>query len=227
MIRKIKRKVKKLLNIKDKKQILSPNEQIQFDRVQPWFAANGDTTLRIDYELNENSVIFDLGGYKGEFATVIYCKYSPYIYVFEPIISFYEIIQTNFSHNNKVKAFPFGLSNCDEELQISLIDNSSSVFIASENSETIQLKSVVTFVNDNKIDKVALIKINIEGGEYAVLESLIESNLISKFENIQVQFHDFIIPNAKERMNAIQEKLSLTHQLTYQYEFIWENWKLK
>ena len=51
--------------------------------------------------------------------------------------------------------------------------------------------------------------------------------MISIFKNIQVQFHDFIIQNAEERMINIQRKLELTHELTYQYVFVWENWKLK
>lgn len=227
MIKKLKKIVKIIINYKEKKIALLPNDQIQFDRVQPWFAANGDATLRLKYDLNENSIVFDLGGYKGEFASDIYNKFSPTIYVFEPILSFYEIIKNKFSHNKKVKSFHFGLSNIEEKMNISLADNSSSVYIKSDETETIQLKSIVEFIESNKIEKVDLIKINIEGGEYGVLESLLESNLISKFTNIQVQFHDFIIPNAKQRMNAIQEKLSITHKLTYQYEFVWENWQLK
>ena len=89
------------------------------------------------------------------------------------------------------------------------------------------MKSITDFIKINKINHVDLIKINIEGGEYEVLETLLNNNMISIFKNIQVQFHDFIVENAKERMNAIQKKIALTHELTYQYEFVWENWKLK
>jgi hypothetical protein len=28
-------------------------------------------------------------------------------------------------------------------------------------------------------------------------------------------------------MSGIQKSLSKTHRLTYQYEFVWENWTLK
>jgi hypothetical protein len=59
-----------------------------------------------------------------------------------------------------------------------------------------------------------------------LLEFIIENNLVDKIENIQVQFHDFV-GNAEARMKNIQEKLSLTHTITYQYKFVWENWKLK
>lgn len=227
MIQRIKKAIKILINYDSNKKIITPNDLIQRERVMPWFADKGDQTLRLDYELNENSVVFDLGGYKGEFAADIYCRYTSEIYIFEPIESFFQIIQKKFLKNNKVKIYNFGLAGKDDEMQISMSDNSSSVFLKTENSETIQLKSIVDFIRVNNITKVDLIKINIEGGEYEVLESLLENNLIGIFENIQVQFHDFLFENAKERMNAIQEKLKLTHQTTYQYEFVWENWKLK
>ncbi len=227
MLKKIKKEVKRLFRGKKNKFVMSPNDLIQAERVKPWFADNGDQTLRLDYDLNENSVVFDIGGYKGEFAGDIFCKYNATIYVFEPIASFFKIIQKKFITNPKVKIYQFGLAGKDEELQISMSDNSSSVFLKTEDSETIQLKSIVHFIQENTISSVDLIKINIEGGEYELLESLFENNLITVFKNIQVQFHDFLLDDGKERMNKIQENLSKTHQLTYQYEFVWENWELK
>ena len=123
--------------------------------------------------------------------------------------------------------YNFGLSNCTEEMLISIADNSSSVFLDTEHKQTIELKNIVEFIKEHEINKVELIKINIEGGEYALLEGLIESGLIKNFHNIQLQFHDFIIPNASERMNTIQNKMIETHYITYQYEFVWENWRLR
>lgn len=38
--------------------------------------------------------------------------------------------------------------------------------------------------------------------------------------------HDFV-PDAKRRMQKIQAALSRTHNLTYQYPFVWENWRIK
>lgn len=227
MLKRIKKAIKILINYEGKKKVMSPDELIQSERVLPWFAAKGDETLRLNYDLNEKSIVFDVGGYKGEFAGDIFCKYNATIYVFEPIKSFFQIIQNKFVNNQKVKIYNFGLAGKDEQMQISMSDNSSSVFLKTEDSETIQLKSIVNFIQENNIQSVDLIKINIEGGEYDLLESLIENNLISVFKNIQVQFHDFLLDNGKERMNKIQENLSKTHQITYQYEFVWENWQLK
>ncbi|MFQ6601615.1 FkbM family methyltransferase [Flavobacterium sp. C3NV] len=225
MTSRIKKAIKILINYEKKKATLSPNDLLQHNRVQPWFAVNGDDTLRLNYDLNSDSVVFDVGGYKGEFAAGILCKYDSNIYVFEPIKVFFEIIKNKFVQNKKVNAFNFGLAGKDADLQISLSDNSSSVYLKGEKTETIKLKSIVEFLNTYNIKNVDLIKINIEGGEYELLESLISNNLINVFKNIQVQFHDFLIENAKERMNEIQQNLSKTHKLTYQYEFVWENWE--
>ncbi len=226
MIKKIKRKLTYILF---KKQIDLQNQQnqLQHERCKPWFAVKGDETLRLDYPLNETSIVFDLGGFKGEFAAAIYNKYQSTIYVFEPIQSFYNIIKQQFADSPKIEAYQYGLAGQDQTMQISLTDNSSSVYIKSKLTETIQLKSIIDFIKTNNIDHIDLIKINIEGGEYDVLEALIEHNMLPLFTDLQIQFHDFIIPNATERMKKIQAELSKTHQLTYQYEFVWENWTLK
>ena len=113
-----------------------------------------------------------------------------------------------------------------EELAFSVAENASSVFNAGEKTEFIQIESISQFIRENEINNIDLIKINIEGGEFELLEYLLAAGLITLFDNIQVQFHDFV-PDAEKRMKAIQQKLALTHYPTYQYEFVWENWKRK
>lgn len=201
--------------------------KIQKKRCKPWFKINGDKTLRLNYNLSKSSIVFDLGGYKGNFAEEIYKRYLCKIFIFEPVKSFYKIIDDKFKDNPKVTAFQYGLANQDKELFISNSEDASSVFIDSEGSEKIELKSILNFINYNKITHVDLIKINIEGGEYEVLESLLASGMIQIFKNLQIQFHDFIIDNANERMENIQAQLAKTHKITYQYKFVWENWEIK
>lgn len=36
--------------------------------VKKWFQDNGGESLMLDYPLTNNSIVFDLGGYKGDFA---------------------------------------------------------------------------------------------------------------------------------------------------------------
>lgn len=191
-----------------------------------WFKDEGDKTLRLNYPLNENSIVFDVGGYEGKFADEIFNKYQCTIYVFEPVDKFYKSICERFKNNPKIKVFNFGLSDKDEEMMISISDDASSIHTDTNNKENIKLKSINDFILENEIQHIDLMKINIEGGEFQVLPELIDSNFIKNIDNLQIQFHNFI-PNAIEMRNNIRKELAKTHQLTYDYYFIWENWKLK
>jgi FkbM family methyltransferase len=180
--------------------------------------------LRTNYKLDPSSIVFDLGGYKGEWSEEIYKKYKPTIYIFEPIKDFYVLINQKFLSNSKVKVFNYGLSNSNEKKFISLKDDASSTFLEGNKIE-IELKDIGDTIKNLKLSCIDLIKINIEGGEYEVLPRLIETGQISIFKNIQVQFHDFI-PHAVEMRNNIRKELNKTHHLTYDYPFVFENWEI-
>lgn len=198
----------------------------QEKRVAPWFRNQGDKTLRLDYNLNDKSIVFDLGGYEGQWTSDIYSKYCCRIFIFEPVPEFAHNIKQRFLTNPKISVHVFGLAGetCKEKLCVSA--DGSSVFKQSSNSVEITLIKAIDFINENKIHHIDLMKINIEGGEYSLLEHLIETGFITQIDNIQVQFHDFV-PNAEQRMKEIQRKMATTHNLTYQYKFVWENWKIK
>ena len=193
--------------------------------VEQWFRDNGDNTLRVNYPLLEDSIVFDLGGYKGEWANKIYQKYKCNVFIFEPIPFLVDEINSKFSGIEKIKTYRFGLSNKTKKMDIFLSDDGSS-FNTNYGSDKIEcdVVSISDFIKDNNIEKIDLIKINIEGDEYAVLNNLLDNKLINIFTNIQVQFHHFI-DNSDQKRKLIQDRLSETHELTYNYDFVWENWE--
>ena len=79
--------------------------------IMRWYKDGGDFEMRFNYSLNENSIVFDLGGYKGNFASDLFSRMPCNIYIFEPVKQNYLIIKERFKLNNKIEAFPFGLSN--------------------------------------------------------------------------------------------------------------------
>ena len=96
--------------------------------------------------------------------------------------------------------------------------------IESVQSEKIFLKKIEDVFAEHELEQVDLISMNIEGGEYELLKHLVTSPVIFKIKNIQVQFHDFI-DNARTKRDILHIKLQNTHKLTYNYDFVWENWK--
>ena len=205
----------------------------QFDKQEftnnyvKWILANGDETLRIDYSLNESSVVFDLGGYHGQWSKTIADKYNPYIYVFEPIKSFYEICKNTLTEKNKVTIINAAAFDKNGSADFYLQNDATSMMIQESHTgiEVCELVDINEFIEKENIETIDLIKINIEGPEYQILNHLIDSGKIEIFKNIQVQFHE--IADRKSEYLKLQEDLSKTHQLTYQFIGIWENWQLK
>lgn len=209
------------------KRLIEENETFK-ENLDNWFAHEGDKTLRLNYYLDPDSIVFDVGGYLGTWSTSIYCMYSSKIYIFEPVADFYSKICNKFKNNSDVKIFSFGLSNKNEFVNMNLIGDGSSEFnlTNAEGTEVVVVKDISEFIQENNIDRIDLMKINIEGGEYQLLNSLLDSGKINIVKNVQVQFHNFIYDAVAQR-DAIRKRLSETHEETYCFDFVWENWKLK
>ena len=177
---------------------------------------------RYDYDLNEDSFVMDVGGYKGEFAENIFTKFGCYVHIYEPV--FFNDIHNKFSEYIKIWLHHYGLSKKSCIQKIAVQADSTSLHKV---GEMVEIK-LIDINNEFKefAEDVDLIKINIEGEEYNLLERMIETDIITKFKNIQVQFHSFV-PDAENRMNKIKTELSKTHVCEWAYEFIWESWRLK
>ncbi len=62
-----------------------------------------------------------------------------------------------------------------------------------------------------------------EGGEYVLLNHMLNSGIIDMFRNIQVQFHDNY-PECESLRDDIRARLKETHVESYCYPFVWESW---
>ena len=195
-------------------------------RVKSWFETDGDQLLMLEHNLTSESVVFDMGGYKGQWSSDIFAKYCCFIHVFEPVPKFADNMRRRFAKNPKIKVYPFGLADRSYSTKIALSDNGSSIFKEGTDQLDINLVRAIDFLKENRIENIDLMGVNIEGGEYALLEHLIECRYINKIRNVQIQFHDFV-PNAAQRMAKIQKDLGKTHFLTYQYLFVMENWQIR
>ena len=194
--------------------------------IDQWFKDNGDSTLRLNYPLSEESVVFDVGGYSGQWSEEISKRYNPLIYIFEPVPKFFSQIQNRFIHNPKVHAYNFGLLDIDKTEAISLNDTGSSIYRTADSYVEITLVDIYRFLMELDFIEIDLIKINVEGAEYPILNRMIDTNIIKKCRDIQVQFHDFY-PEATRLRSDICKRLEKTHFLTYNYPFVWENWRRK
>ena len=79
----------------------SPHER----RVAQWYRDDGDKTHRLNYDLNKDSIVFDLGGYEGQWSSDIYGMYCCNIFIFEVVPEYAMHISKRFEKNEKVKIF--------------------------------------------------------------------------------------------------------------------------
>lgn len=194
--------------------------------VQRFFSDYGDTTVRLNYDLNENSIVFDLGFYMGDFTEKIINKYDCFVYGYEPIQKYYDASLHKFQNNPKIKIFNYGLGNFTETVKITDSADSSSIYQeAFGDFEVINIIDISDEISNIKIKKIDLMKINIEGSEYTLLDRMIKSGIIEIVDNLQIQFHKE--HETKITRDYIQSHLKNTHNLTYNYSYVWENWKLK
>lgn len=121
-----------------------------------------------------------------------------------------------------------GLGASDREEMIHIEGLDSSVFgdKAGEGSgERVRIVSAVDYIRGQGYSTIDLMKINIEGGEYELLHALLDDpDMIKGIRYLQIQFHDFI-PDAKEMRAEIRRRLSETHELMWDFPFIWESWQ--
>jgi len=189
---------------------------------------------RFDYPLTENSIVLDVGAYDGEWFQKIMAAYNPWIFAFEPVPQFYsKCIQ---KANSKVKVFNYGLGEKDESTTIYVGNapdgtngthgDSTSLFIdlVPQNEPLIiQIKDVEKQIKTFGFKNISLAKINIEGAEFALLNKIIDNGMINIIDELQVQFHT--IENSLEMWFDLRNKLARTHNVTWESQFVFENFK--
>jgi FkbM family methyltransferase len=192
-----------------------------------WVEDKGDQVLRLTYDLAPQSVVFDLGAYRGLFADQIYGKYGCKVFCFEPIPNFYKLLEQRWVSNPDIFVFNLAIIGGSDRKKLFVLDgDKSSGCINGKEKIMVECCRLGEVMHCLFVEHIDLIKINIEGEEYRLLMYMIENGLVKKCDNIQVQFHDFV-KNYESKYDWIKKELSKTHELTYQYPFVWENWQIK
>lgn len=185
-------------------------KNIEYDRL---------TGIIIKKHLNNNSNCIDVGSHKGEILDLM-LRYAPNgkHYAFEPIPYLFEELENNYK--TKANIFPFALSDKDGESSFQLVKNAPAYSgikkrrydISNPEIEEIkvELKKLDNIIP--KEDKISLIKIDVEGGEFDVLKGAIK---ILKRDKPIIIFEcgkgasDFYGTNPKDIYNFLNNEIGL------------------
>ena len=168
---------------------------------------------RYEYRMFPGDVIIDMGAYQGDWSVQMHSRYLCNTIMFEPVPilnHFFGIPWATVVHkaawiNNGLLTFGGNAYWTSTQL-----DDNPQVYPCADVSE---------YINS----EIAVCKINIEGCEYEVLNHLIDTGKIGYLRNIQVQFH--MIEGHELKYQYLAERLSKTHKISWQVQWIWENWE--
>lgn len=176
------------------------------------YAGIAESFGRRDYEFGgiKNCVFVDVGANIGD--SSLYAASQPHmdcVYAYEPFPSTFDYLKSNIALNaeleKKIFAFPFGWGAenkemeifCCEDINVSAINSVCGFFNEKhkhKNTKQVKLliknsSEILSSLLEKHQDKNFVLKLDIEGAEYDVLEDLHQSGLLSKVSVIMLEWH--------------------------------------
>lgn len=168
-----------------------------------------------DRFLGSGAVIVDLGTNVGRFAVEMTQTFDCYCYAAEPNPRCYEAIPKS----DRIKAFNVAIAAQQGITDFYIADNSESSSLYDKGVMAIKEKvSVPTqrledFVRSLDITRIDLLKLDIEGAEIEVFDSL-SDQFLNNISQITVEFHDFnglVLSSDVERVVSRLNRLGFLH----------------
>ena len=145
------------------------------------------------FEINTNDTIIDVGAHVGLFSLLVsqFCKAGK-ILSFEPVRENFDLLVSNLKLNHIDNVLPFNMavSKNTDELSLFLNNDQSahSIFYKSSESISVESISLQKIFEENKISSCKLLKLDCEGAEYQIIDSL-PSKYLDKIQNIVIEYH--------------------------------------
>lgn len=168
--------------------------------------------------LKENDIVIDCGANVGEFIDKIYKK-GIKIYAFEPHpVAFKSLLKKN-SNNKNIVLIQKGVYYKNDKIKFYNHKNFSNTTDWTVGTSIIKEKDNIDLDNFFEVDvidfsefinnldrRVKIIKIDIEGAEFDLLDSLINNNIYEKVDIFFVETHERI-PGMKIKYDSLKKKI--------------------
>lgn len=190
--------------------------------------------ILIDVDLPDGAVVLDVGAYIGEWSERILQRADAgerrdvVIHAFEPESHAFARLRRGVGQDPRVHVHEFGLAGRDRAEQLAIGGPGSSVFVDSATEGFmgelhIALRDVHEVLAELAVDRIDLVKINIEGGEFELLDRLHATGWLARTGPLIVQFHEFG-PDAYRGRRRNRAQLAETHRCTWEYPWVYERW---
>lgn len=192
-------------------------------RLIEWQHQHPGSQVLYEHPLDHDSVFIDLGGFRGDFSAEILARYQCRSLIFEPVPSYAEKISTRFENNTQAQVIVAGLAAAASTMTLNIAGESTSLYKSDGQTVQAKLLQFEETMRQMNVQHIDLLKINIEGGEYDLLDWLVNSDWAKRVDRLLVQFHDFV-PDAQARRTRLVQALNKTHEPYFGVPFVWEGW---
>jgi FkbM family methyltransferase len=180
------------------------------------------------WNLDENSVVVEIGAYRGVWFSWMLPLYQCHYYLIEPSPYSFDALKKVVGNYKKAYLFNFALWNEDGNGMLCDTQRDGANLFGTEGLKArVELVDVVRFFKENKLDNVDLMSINIEGAEFQLLPYFVKTGLVKCIKNLMIQWHaDTKILNSERAVWEIRETLVPTHRMVWNLG-AWECWERK
>ena len=161
------------------------------------------------FEIKEDDIIIDIGGHIGLFALYVAkkCKKGK-IFCYEPVQKNYQLLKDNIKINriSNINYYNLAVSNDQNKIKIFLSEDDAghSIIESEKNFELIDSISLKKIIDMHCIEKCDFLKIDCEGAEFKILESL-PDEYFSRIKKIVMEYH--IINNNVNSYEKMKKRL--------------------
>ncbi len=190
--------------------------------------------LLIDVNLPEGALVLDVGAFEGEWTARILGRADAHgprdlrIHAFEPTPSGRKRLRASIGEDPRLELHPFGLGGRDRDEVMTIAGPGSSLFVDPKGpgglgTATVALRDVDAVLTALGVERLDLVKVNIEGGEFELIDRLHETRWLARTGPLIVQFHEFA-PDAYRARRRNRRQLGETHRCTWSYPWVYERW---
>ena len=174
-------------------------------------------------DLSNCNTVLDIGANIGLWTKFIQSKGARKVYAFEPNIVALKELHRNFDSDKSVNIVDKAVSDINGKLELFVdMENStiSSLYgDATKNytrngSYLVNTVTLESFFFENNIDEVDLVKIDIEGGEFDIIDNLTEY-AVSVIKSFLIELHGFYFTDGDEKIEKLIEKLQNEGYMIY------------
>lgn len=186
--------------------------------IEKWRELDGDNTLALDWELTEDSHVWEIGGFEGRWAQQIWDKFHCHVTIFEPQLWAVEKMKKRFEGIDKIEIRPYGLLPTPGfHLLFNFGNDGASLYdYQRDGKEVCEFRNYLYEIRDFGIE-IDLALINTEGSEWELLPNIIVNNKATSFRYLWCQFHEFHLEKsrAKSLKSMIFDGMNRTHDILW------------